>query len=601
MSYWTNVAANTQLPPSPDLRSSLPPHVSEFSLTNTTDVTTQQQSPPPGYKRSNLHAIARYESFRPEALACSPPVLLSPADMPSETATSPASHRLSPINNKQQQQLQHKTKLIDPLPRSGVSLGAVSGSQGVAIFRVHQPHAPLLVLSHASNASSSKSNSSRSAPTIAQSGATAAVSEPGGVVSCLSFQSTESSSSLYLAAARGSGVLVWDVSGHSLHPLWGRLSAGGGGLADGSDSHITSLAWKPGMVMGHGSPRLAATTATYVGLWDLRDSSSSRGGGTMTTTSSSCTFKPSLRFGMSQNTSSSNDVSPFLQVACAPGYEVAALNTAGVLSVWDTRMTDRSSRSNGGALVSIRAHGHAGVGLAYLSSNNMRASPDTPTPTSTRWLTWGLDKSRADAVVKIWQCCGVKKEGVVQGENSSHVTTEESSYTEASPHPNQNASTDENSTATATRGDCRLVAQCKPPNLACARVCPATDKDSFITVGLDLNDLSSGNKQRFGWEAQMWKITPAKEGQEEVLKKALSFQFDRDENVSAALGTNGYLGSPIASELGMISQQTYNDGENLARLDDGDAGPNLTLCTLTNAGYITTHVRILFILFVVMN
>jgi hypothetical protein len=81
----------------------------------------------------------------------------------------------------------------------------------------------------------------------------------------LSFQPELSIDALRLRIGRS----VWDVSGHVLSPLCGRLGVNStAGLDD--HSQITSLAWHPS---SDGSPWLAATTASSACLWDLREPS----------------------------------------------------------------------------------------------------------------------------------------------------------------------------------------------------------------------------------------------------------------------------------------------------------------------------------------
>ena len=91
--------------------------------------------------------------------------------------------------------------------------GAVAGSKGIAIFNVQQPHVPTLLLRHAAHAS--HTTISRS-PMV------------------LKFAPSDSN---WLASARGSSILVWDVSGSNVSPLQHRL----GGLSDDPLEAIESI------------------------------------------------------------------------------------------------------------------------------------------------------------------------------------------------------------------------------------------------------------------------------------------------------------------------------------------------------------------------
>jgi hypothetical protein len=219
------IASQTHLPPSPELTGINPllgPPNFELLTLDTPNDTNEYPS--------RLKNIADYEAFQPRALACSPPIVGS-----------------STYSNESV--LEHK---------GASSLGALAGAHGVAIFSVLQPQTPLMTLSHAFHSDSSK----------------------GGPVSLLSFQPNVSRS-LLLASSRGTSVLLWDVSGHSLSPLLGRLGMDVGLGVD--HSSIVSLSWRTSYSSSGNSPILAATTAFSACLWDIREHSNA------------ATFRPSLR------------------------------------------------------------------------------------------------------------------------------------------------------------------------------------------------------------------------------------------------------------------------------------------------------------------
>ena len=348
------------------------------------------------------------------------------------------------------------------------------------------------------------------------------------IVSSLSFQqSGAASDSFYLAAAKGASALVWDASGHSPNPLRQRLRVDSGNIAE---SRIKSLNWKPN------SDFLAATTASTACLWDLRVDSA--------------VVKPSLRFGVNRGRSGIV-MSPNVQIACSDANECAVMDAAGRLRVFDIRKTERA-RGNANALYSVAAFLHAGIGVSYF-------------PTSLRntatWLTWGLDRASNDASVRIWTSSDASSEHVRE--------SEEYWFMEGALNPNQSI---EGSLGTKHLG-CQLVGQCTTSKLACARVCLAPMKDSFVTIGFN------GENMQQGWRAEVWKLMKSNEGPKEVLHSMLSFTGG---NEARALGlTDTSLGALCAAELALADTNP-----------SGGNGSELLLCSLSESGFITTHVSI---------
>jgi hypothetical protein len=203
----------------------------------------------------------------------------------------------------------------------------VAGPHGVALFSIEEMHKPVMMLNRALPAPVSLAFSAVPQNPLPQ-------------------------SNLLLASAQGNGVLIWDVSGLRLSPLWGRL-----GME--SRASIVSLAWYPG-------PLVTAATEHSLAAWDLRSHPS----------------RPSLRFGVRKG----DAVAPYVQMASGhEPHECAVLDAKGMLRIYDLRITDRQSA--GGVLNSFSALSYAGVGLATMDSG---------------WLTWGLDDVGGDGVVKAW-------------------------------------------------------------------------------------------------------------------------------------------------------------------------------------------------------
>jgi len=545
-----NIAAQTRLPPSPDhgidwLLDPPPPPLHAAADNNNNH---------PAPASSRLRSIARYETFHPQALACSPPILLNQQGDDGDDGEGSSGSS------------------------GGSSLGAVAGTDGVALFRISQPHRPLLMLSHDAGGGG----------VVVQS----QYQQSSSSVTSLRFQPAVSTQSLWLASARGSGVLVWDVSGHSLSPLQGRL-----GLD--TNETITSLAWKQAAANANES-WLAATTATSAFLWDLRSSA----------------LRPSLRFGVVHTNSSSSGISNntttkasgaapprYLQIACTPHHECAILDAAGTVRVFDTRLTDRSTRRSSstgtgvgsGSLCQFQACQHAGVGLTYLP---LAAEPEHC------WVTWGLDEPNADAIVKVW-----KGGGGSSGEETGRSAAKGEDdywYMDTSPtHSKQSRKQSQPSTSPQNESSgsgYRLVGQCTTRGLACARVCPFPVEDSIVTVGLHNNSTDSGG---VGWRADLWKLKKATTedssssfSSELSLERIVSFEgSDRktESKLKAVMGDDArFLRSLRASELAVsASFAGPHPTKSSKEEEESPSSPSdfgLLLCCLTEKGYVTTHV-----------
>lgn len=545
-------ASMTQLPPSPDVKSNSntpgAPLMPEFSL----DGTTRGGPPvPPVIRR--LRSVAKYEAFFPKALACSS--TLSSYDERGVSTTSSTSS--STLKNN------------DTGPSC---LGAVAGPQGVALFRLSRPHVPLLILSHATNAASPNS------------------------ISSLSFEPKDPSisktvtNSLYLAATRGSGVLVWDASGHSPNPLVGRvgmdqaLPTATNGISFATeleDSRLTSMCWMS--FSASTSPLLATTTASAICLWDLRTPSSN--------------FKPNTRFVTTRKTTGTAALSPLVQVACShDSEECATIDTAGIVQIYDVRMNDRARGQGGNPLSTFSAHETAGVGISYFGTKS--TSPDNDSNSSqSRWLTWGLDAPLSSAVVKIWTK-NQKSSTVVAPTSNALIGTDESSWDPNARPPRPNM-------GSTQQDDYTLTAQCVRPNLACARVCLAPVQNKFMAIGHISNqpEVSSGSstpESGNGWWAELYSLSEdADETASEVeslsirtfgLEKVAGFQGGEATNAGdkralvSVLGSRTKLGSLQAAELS-LTNSVRDPG-----VDESTMDVELLLCCLSDTGVVSTHV-----------
>ena len=567
----------TQLPPSPVSSAAAvssifhPTILSEFSLdggsnNNNNSRNNNEHATRPSRR---LRSVARYQAFHPQALACSNTLTSSLSDEESTAAVNPNKPTTSSANTA--------NSPAAPRGNSGPSsLGAVAGPQGVALFRLSRPHVPLLILSHATNSTA-------------------------GLFSSLAFQptpinntGTSSNSSMYLAAARGSGVLVWDASGHSTSPLMGRLGVDATMSSSTSsfdlDARITSIAWKPSTV----APLLAATNATTLSLWDLRSTpqgsvnsnTSSNTSNAPSTNSTTTQFKPTLRFGSAPRkglTGARSAVSSFVQVACSPDSdEVATIDSIGTVRVYDIRMTERSTSSknnhtSGSALAMFSAFDTAGVGISYFGTQPRNGT--IPTSSTSSWLTWGLD-NMTSPTVKIWST------------NTTPVNTDDYWFMDGQSSGGNGVP----SQRPPRQTDYQLVAQCSRPNLACARVCASPVEGSFMAIGHTATDEESG-----GWWADLYKLAPPDAernlrsrtfGLEKIIGFTGGSPNADNEALSSVLGSGADLGELQASELAFSSVRSRDDvvtsGEN-----EEDAGDmELLLCCLSDTGIVTTHVRI---------
>ena len=597
-------ASMTQLPPSPDLKAaavSLQQSIfPEFSLDSfggagggeaaSGGISGNSTSVPP----RRLRSVARYQAFNPNTLACSATLTSTFYDDDNTNVNNASTTLTSSGVNRNTSISTVSTSTKDPGPLS--SLGAVAGTQGVALFRLSRPHVPLLILSHATNASAS-----------------------GLSISSLAFQpastlsnnnmSSAGPSSMYLAAARGSGVLVWDASGHTTSPMMGRLSVDASAsnasspltsqaLGGIDDSRITSIAWKPSSV----APLLAATTKTTLSLWDLRADSQSG-------SSATNLFKPSLRFGSTRKSSYVTAVSPLVQVACASNSDCCAtIDSSGTVRVYDLRMTERSRSSMGAASSVFSAFESAGVGISYFGSAPTRGNGDDST-TSASWLTWGLDSSTSSAVVKIWSTQSRKEHG------HERVLSDDYWYMDGNSAGERSPRTASKATIPEQQSDYHLISHCMRPNLACARVCATPIKDSFVAVGHVPRTLNRDTRAQSGggWWAELYKLDklePSDAGSRDGvfgLQKVVSFQggsMETDRSLTSVLGSNADFGELQAAELAFsatssMTSNAFSPASNRPRgseeclADDAESERqevDLLLCCLSGTGIVTTHV-----------
>lgn len=488
-------------------------------------------TPRPVVPIRRLRSVAKYQAFFPRALACS-----------------------SILSSYDDRGVSSSWKGNDTTPSC---LGAIAGPQGVALFRLSSPHVPLLILSHATNVASLNS------------------------IASLAFEPKDTSkavtNSLYLAATRGSGVLIWDASGHSPNPLVGRVGMDQA-LASGvelADARLTSMCWKVSTLST--SPLLATTSASTICLWDFRTPY----------------FKPTAQFSTTRKTTGppTTAMAPLVQVACANGdsEEIATIDSAGIVQIYDVRKNDRLR--GGSPLSTFAAHETAGVGISYFGTKS--SSPDEDGGSHSRWLTWGLDEPMSSAVVKIWS----KRHSPTTAPTSTSTSPSKDDDFTASlrpPRPGMGSSNQEY----------LLTAQCVRSNLACARVCISPVKDKFLAVG-HLTSTAAGDTSTpglvNGWWAELYSLSDETDDTADPdnslsirsfgLEKVAGFQGGDATNavdkktLLSVLGSRTELGGLQAAELSLASTVRDKGGE-----DSNDEDSELLLCCLSDTGVLSTHV-----------
>lgn len=506
----TSAASQTHLPPSPELSATIgaaaPPTFSLFdSSAAASNADIELRGDPYEPTVSRLRSAANYSRFEPQVVACSPPHVFLSSDSGEGSSSNTTGN--------------------------SCSLGAIAGGGGIAVFRTSRPDEPLLLLSHS-------------------------VGKTGAGIKNLAFE--PSMDSMYLAASRGNGLLVWDASGHSISPLLGRLTVEDSALYDDAESinqnnEILSLSWKAKQ------PAIIVATPGSSCLWDLRCSLGMKGS------------KPALRFN-------SQSTFPLVNVACSytKEEECASMDSRGVVRVHDLRMTNSgSTRRHSNILASFNSCRHAGVGLSAFRTNTNES----------HWMTWGLDAPKADAVVGIWSSSSKSTTtGSANGDASDDYWRMDGS--EEGRLQNKNRQKQSESSMAINQ-----VARFTMPYLACARVCPDPFDNSIVTVGFTKTG---------GWRAALWKLLDDSDDQDEEnehdetttnsettntfgVEQIVSFEDDKKSEVFSGTQNIGQLlGAELALSHSPIPvSRSQREGKST---DDWE----LLLCSLTDNGFITT-------------
>lgn len=382
--------------------------------------------------------------------------------------------------------------------------------------------------------------------------------------------------------------MVWDVSGHSISPLLGRLAMDsncGGGSSGTSfmaeaDCMTTSLCWKLSAERD-GAPLLVTTTNYSACVWDLR--------------SPVTAAKPNIRFGNISARKMAHNSSPYVQVACSRSHECATMDAAGTVRVFDIRMTDKS-RYAANPLSSFAAFAHTGVGISYLPMKAATKGSTTEDCTTTAWITWGLDSPESDAVVKVWSSNNFCLKADTPRSEGIKKATEDYWFMDGSPRR-----------PSGVVAPYHLIGLCTPPyQLACPRVCPDPVENGILTIGILDNDLSgSGSRVHDQWRAELWKLRPSTAVEMEAndgtfgMERLVSFDggVERGGSIASTLGKGSRIGQLQAAELAITSYNTLgvHSAKNHREDDTNDKANlendiSLALCCLSDKGFVTTHI-----------
>jgi hypothetical protein len=110
----------------------------------------------------------------------------------------------------------------------------------------------------------------------------------------------------------------------------------------------------------------------------------------------------------------------------------------------------------------------------------------------------------------------------------------------------------------------------------------------IISVGFE-----SFEDKQAAWRTSLWKLSLSKGEHAESMQSITSFYGGTlaDESLFSSMGSRLHLGQLLACELAVSSYRTQLTKPDVASRDKITYG--LLLCSLTEAGFIMTHVSIL--------
>jgi len=537
----------------------------------------------PSNVTTRIRSVAKYSQFNPEALA---------------TCPSLSSGRIISSNNSNNNNNNNGT-------------AAIASPKGILLFHTTTPYQPILVLHH-SFPTTSKNNTS----TTSQQRRHLQFNRKGDRLA---------------SSSRDNAILVWDVSGHAFSPLLGSIctpsgsssssmSGNSGAVAMGDEDNgiITSIKWKKND--DSSSNQLMTTCRDWIGVWDLRIWNQR--------------MRPSMRFSPNNFVDNANSKTAssvrFVSVSSSAvygGFEVAALDSSGVVRVYDERKGDSS---RGLSLGHFQAHDFCGVGIDSFEYDSTAPAGSVSETNSTNnnelWMTWGLESADTiESSVKLW------REGSSKNVKSGSALSGDSS----------------NTTAVAENVSFTCTTKIAVDGLACARVCPYPFGNAIVTISTaksltdstegcdgtlkdDIDKDSSKQEQtipRSVWQTDLWFIrasSPAKRGYEVIVEgeeskesptyeaqSLASFQTGEsdDATLSKMVGGKFHGGHLIAVELTIgpgssfpnkilpslpskyedVKERVKDLDRHTNSLLSSDQDYELILCCLGSTGYLTTH------------
>lgn len=355
-------------------------------------------------------------------------------------------------------------------------------------------------------------------------------------------------------------MLVYDCTGDALQPLLTRVSHGRG--------IIRCLNWKNSHDQGQGRNDLMTCSEHVVAQWDLRNPK-----------------RPSLSF--------TGD--GFISVVSNEN-EMAALNSNGVVTVYDSRKNsmsaasaanDQHSSGDDDFIHKFRAH-EIGVGIERLGPF---------------WATWGIQMDESTSV-KMWS--PRKDEAASSTDNYWYMGDDDASSREDGKK-NSELSVLKMSDSKDGSG---CVAEAKVDDLTTVKILSSSQSQSqsqnspqngFVTISNPSMDLNGRPCDGRGlWQANLWMVSGSgskPDSNDEDVECIASFQSGGSDDPLLTQMVGQDPGHLIAAELSCLmdstmAQESHDGTEDKKTKENTTYTPSdgeMIVCCLSSTGYITTH------------
>ena len=400
-----------------------------------------------------------------------------------------------------------------------LSLLALNGPLGIAVSRI--------AATPTGNSSSESTRQIHHRQRLDQMLVLRHVTADYSVAAINSLKFAPSRADLKLASAMGSGLTLWDVSGHTNVPLLARLSV------RNDHGSVSCISWMKS------SNEILAAAKNQVTMFDVR----SVGAG----------CSPVLYFNSGGN-------SPLCYVDCNDQNQVGTMDQSGYARIYDLRYgsytSGSSSMSSSKLLATFMAHEGRGVGISPFTANDNIKEP--------AWITWGCNR-QGEGCAKLWLDHGNS------GSISKPPSIEREMYwyegdITQSPFNRKGKSEASNVTESETRqsqsGRIKLNTRFGEPSTSCVRLCPA----GVVTVRND--SISS-------FTATLWSIENG--SATSVVQQKINMAEDLSSICGHTLDDVGHL---LGAEV--VAGPSY-DGNN------GSSTRDVHLCCLSSNGYVSTY------------